>query len=110
MRDLVFKNLTSGDKKRKVLASSETMDREGVRSTIRRHFVCIVREVKDSALERPLPEVYIVKEHNSRERREHFFCKIKGSIYASAGERLFLITFVHSLNINLVSLAENPVG
>jgi hypothetical protein len=109
MRDLLFKNLTSGDKKRKILVSSEVLDKQGIRSVIRRHFVCIVKEVKDTTMERPLPQVHIVKEHNTRQRREHFFCKIKGSVYLASGGKLFLILFMHSLNINLFDLAQDPV-
>jgi len=110
MRDLVFKNLTSGDRKRKILASIEVMDKDGVRSIIQRHFVCLVREVKDKDIQRPLPHVHVLKEHNSKEQREHFFCKIKGSLLAQAQGKVFLILFIHSLNIKLVSLSKNPVG
>jgi len=110
MRDMVFKNLTSGDRKRKILVSSEVMDKQGIRSSIRRHFVCVVKEVKDKSIQRPLPHVYVVKEHNTREHREHFFCKIKGSLFAQAQGKVFLILFVHSLNINLVGMSEKPVG
>ena len=106
MRDLVFKNLTSDDRKRKILVSSEVMDKQGIRSSIRRHFVCVVKEVKDKSMQRPLPHVYVVKEHNTRERREHFFCKIKGSICAVNKDKLYLIIFMHTLKISLVSIPQ----
>lgn len=107
MRDLLFKNLTSIDKKRKVLASSEIMDKGGVRSIIRRHFVCIIKEIENKDIARPAPYVGVIKERNSREQRERFFCKIKGSIYAVNNGHLFLILFMHSLNINLTAI---PAG
>lgn len=103
MRDLLFKNLTSSDKRRKVIASSEIVDKQGVRSVIHRHFVCMVKEVNDSSLAQPRPSVYVIKEHNTREQKEKFFCKIKGSIYATSNDKLFLILFMHSLKINLVA-------
>ena len=101
MRDLVFKNLTSDDKKRRVLISNETVDKEGLRSVIQRHFLCIVKEVKDNKKEKPLTQLYIIKEHDSLQQKEKFSCKLKGSIYAISGKRLFLILYMHTLNISV---------
>ena len=103
MRDLIFRNLTSGDRKRKVIASSEIMDRQGVHSVIHRHFVCMVREIKDKKMEKPQPYLYVLKEHNALEQKEKFFCRIKGSVYTIANDKLFLILFMHSLKISLVA-------
>ncbi|MCX5707332.1 MAG: hypothetical protein NTW13_06775 [Candidatus Omnitrophica bacterium] len=107
MRDLLFKNLTSSDRKRRVIASSEITDKQGVRSIIRRHFICMIKEVADEKMDRPLPHLYVLKEHNTREQKERFFCKIKGSICAIHKGRLFLITFMHSLKIDLVAIPQN---
>ncbi len=107
MRDLLFKNLTSRDKKRKVIASSEIVDKQGVRSVIHRHFICIVKEVKDSQIKRPLPYLYVLKEHNTKEQKEKFLCRLKGSIYAVNNGRLFLILFMHSLKINLAAISQD---
>ena len=109
MRDLLFKNLTSEDRRRKIIASSEIVNREGVRSVINRHFICMVREIEDSNIERPQPYVHVVKEHNSREQTEKFFCKIKGSVCAVNNGRLFLILFMHSLKISLINTEEGLV-
>ena len=108
MRDLLFKNLTSSDGKRRILASSETVDKEGVRSIIRRHFVCMVKEVKNNKVkEKPLPYLYVLKERNTHEQKEKFYCRIKGSVYAISGSRLFLILYTHSLKIDLSTI---PAG
>ncbi len=102
MRDLLFRNLTSSDKKRRVLVSSEVVDKQGVRSIIRRHFICILKEVEpQKQVDKPAPTIRVLKEHNNREHRERFFCSIKGSVYAVNKDKLYLITFMHSLNINL---------
>jgi hypothetical protein len=107
MRDLLFKNLTSSDKKRRIIVSSETVDKQGVRSIIQRHFVCIVKEINYNDARRPLSHLYVIKEHNTKEQKEKFFCRIKGSVYAISNGRLFLILFAHSLKINLVTIAED---
>jgi len=106
MRDLLFKNLTSQDKRKRVIATSEITDKAGVYSTIRRHFVCLVREASYDKMEKPLPCVYVLKEHNNKEQREKFLCRIKGSIYAVNNGKLFLILFSHSLKITLTAVAQ----
>jgi len=104
MRDLLFKNLTSNDHRRKIIASSEVVDKQGVCSTIHRHFICMIKEVKAGHnIEKPAPYLYVLKNHNTKEQREKFFCKIKGSICAVNKGRLFLVVFMHSLKIDLVA-------
>jgi hypothetical protein len=109
MRDLLFKNLTSNDHKRRIIASSEISDRQGVHSVIRRHFICIIKEVKDKNIDKPLPYLSVIKEHNSREQRERFFCKIKGSICAINESKLYLIIFMHTLKIDLTSIPQQVI-
>jgi hypothetical protein len=107
MRNLLFKNLTSQDRRRKIISSTEIIDKQGVCSIIHRHFVCLVKEVKENKTEKPLPYLYVLKEHNSREQKEKFFCKIKGSVYAISNGRLFLILFMHSLKIDLMAIPQH---
>lgn len=102
MRDLLFKNLTSGDKRKKIISSYEIADNQGVRSVIRRHFVCLIKEVnKKNQVTKPLPYIYVLKEHNHKDSREKFFCRIKGSVYAASKNKLYLVLFMHSLKISL---------
>lgn len=101
MRDLVFKNLTSDDRKRKVISTSEITENQGMRSIVHRHFLYVVKEVRVECLQKPVTHLYILKERNTSEKKERFFCKIKGSIYVVSNGRLFSIIFIHSLKINL---------
>jgi len=106
MRDLLYKNLTSADRRRKIISSLETMEREGIRNTIRRHFIYIAKEVKDKEAQKPLPSLYIIKERNTKEHRESFLCRIKGSMYVVNNGRLFLILSMHSLKICLAAIPQ----
>ncbi|RJO63863.1 MAG: hypothetical protein C4540_05955 [Candidatus Omnitrophota bacterium] len=107
MRDLLFKAITSSDKKRKALSSSETYDRQGVRNVIRRHLVCIAREIKDaSSVERPLPYMYVLRIINHKEQKEKFFCRIKGSVLLFNSGKLFIVSFMHSLKISISAIAH----
>jgi hypothetical protein len=108
MRDLVFKNLTSYSKKRRILASSEVMDSQGVRRIIRRHFVCIVKPVKDVNTDnKPLPYLYVLKKRDNQGKNEKFFCRIKGSLFAVNKGKLFLILFMHSLKIDFCAITQD---
>lgn len=95
--------MTSPDRSRRVIASSETADKEGVHSVVRRHFACVVKQVESASIFKPEPYLYVLKERNTKLKREHFFCKIKGSILAVNKGKLFLIIFVHTLNIELTA-------
>lgn len=109
MRELLFKNLTSLEKRRKIVASSEIVDNQGVRSIIRRHFVYVVKEIKDGWAQRPRPYLYVLREHNNKNQRERFFCRLKGSVYVVSNGRLFLILFMHSLKITLVAVPQQDL-
>lgn len=108
MRDLLFKNLTSEDRKRRVVSSSEITDKKGIHSVIRRHFICLIKEVKSkNEASKPLPSIQVLRERNSKTKFDRFSCRIKGSVYASSGDRLFLILFMHSLKITLTPRIKN---
>jgi len=109
MRDLLFKNLTSSDKKKRVIISSEVYDERGYRSIIRRHFVCMIKEVKYLPLAKPVPYIYVLKQRNTKEQKERFFCRIKGSVYVICKERLYLVLFMHSLKIDLLPVPQGNV-
>ncbi|MCX7927953.1 MAG: hypothetical protein N2606_07485 [Candidatus Omnitrophica bacterium] len=106
MRDLVFRNLTSPDHKRKILSSSEIFDKEGTRTIIRRHFIYIVKEVTDKQIEKQPPILAVLKERNTKEKIEKFFCRMKGSVYAVSNGRVYLITFMHTLKILLCAIPK----
>ncbi|MFA5115355.1 MAG: hypothetical protein WC469_04755 [Candidatus Omnitrophota bacterium] len=103
MREMVFRNLKSGG--RRIIATTETGEREGVHSSIRRHFIYIVKEVADT-YRQPEPSVHILKEHNSRRQIERFCCRLKNSVYAKYNGKLYLILFMHSLSITLTAATE----
>jgi hypothetical protein len=109
MRDLVFKNLTSQDRRRKVISSSEISDIRGMRTIVRRHFLYTIKEVKNNQVEKPCPYVYILKQRNTLEAREKFFFKLKGSVLAVYKNKLFLVLFMHSLRIDLAAVSDNIV-
>lgn len=111
MRDLVFRNLTSEDRRRRVIASSEITDKDGLRSIVHRHFACIIKEDKGGNAQegKAASYLYVLKEHDSRSRREKFFCRMKSSIYTVYAGRRYLIFFMHSLKISLMPVPKAVV-
>lgn len=103
MRDLLYKNLTSADRSKRIITSSEISDKEGIHSTVRRHFSYLIKEVKGGQIPKPLPYLYVLKKKNSKQKLERFFCKIKGSVLAQNQGKLLLIQFIHTLNVELSS-------
>ena len=104
MRDLLFKNLTSQDKRRKILSTTETVDKQGVRSIVQRHFICLVKEVVPGQYNPAPATVNIFKEYKNKEQTGRFFCKIKGCVYTTCNGKYFLVFYAHSLKISLYSL------
>lgn len=100
MRDLIFKNLTSTDRSRRVICSSETLDKQGMRTIIRKHFVYKVMEIDDAPKQKPIPQVFVFRVCNHLKQQERFFCRMKASLYAKSKGRIFLILFGHSLKID----------
>jgi len=107
MRDLLFKNLTSDDKRKRIITSSETMDKEGKRTVIHRHSICLIREVENESSGGLPVEIQVLKERNNKQQREKFFCRIKGSMYVATETGKFIIFFAHSLRINLYSIPQD---
>ncbi|MDD5098015.1 MAG: hypothetical protein PHU59_05995 [Candidatus Omnitrophica bacterium] len=101
MRNLLYKNLTSPDRTQRIITSSEITNKEGVHSVVRRHFACRIKQIDSLDVSKPAPYLYVVKERNTKQKREHFFCKLKGSILTVSQEKIFLVTFIHTLNIEL---------
>jgi hypothetical protein len=106
MRDLLFKNLTSADNHRKILCSAETVDKDGIRTNVRRHFVYFVRQVGEQPESLEHPSMSVFKEHNTKSKYERFYCRMKGALLVKSCGKLFKINFMHSLRINLSSIPD----
>ena len=108
MRDLLYKNLTFCDRGRKIITSAEVADKEGVHSVVRRHFTYFIKPIASGDQEKQSPYLYVLKEKNTKEKSEHFFCKIKGSLIAKSNEKLLNISFIHTLSVQLTA-SQNQV-
>ena len=107
MRDMVFKNLTSEDKKKLILWASEIVNEDGILTKIHKYLIYIIKEVKiEEAHKTDAPEIFVLKSRDTREKTEKFQIKMKGGIYCLANEKCFFVTFCHTLKIDLCKAPE----
>lgn len=101
MRDLLFRNLTSLGKNRRRLSLIENIDRNGVIAKSQRHVIYSIKEVPNTNTILEKPTLSVIKIHNSEKNLDRLFCKMKGSLFAMYNQKIYLISFVHTLRINL---------
>ena len=101
MHDIFFRNITSHNKGRRILSSSELTERSGISSRVQRHLVCRVSEVQTADAILPKPTLYVFKKRDRFEKVEIFYCKMKGSMYFALQNKLCLVSFINSLRIQL---------
>jgi hypothetical protein len=110
MRDMVFKNLTSTDKRKRVLWASETINEDGILTRIHKYLIYIVKEVKKEEVRTTeRPEVYVIKCRDTKEKTEKFQIKMKGGIYCLTKTRYFYVNFCHTLKIDLCRAPEQTI-
>jgi hypothetical protein len=103
MRDLVFKNLTSKNKSRRILFAKETIDENGILTRIQKHLIYDVHELLEGQQrEKKIEsELFITKEKNSRLKTESFFIKMRSGMYANCNEKMYIVNFLQTLKIEL---------
>ena len=104
MRNMLFKNITSEDRRQRVLASSEFIEQKGIRSCVHRHLVCRIGEMPRANEVLPRPTLYVVRKQDRKSSLEHFYCRIKGQMYLATDEKVYLVSFIHSLRIELTTI------
>ncbi len=116
MREILYKNLTDIDSKKRDLCIREVVEKDGVTARIEKRCIYFVREIiclKDpSDLEclKSLKETneawkkrhfHILRKHNSDSGEDKLVCKVAGTLYAIIGQYVFCVAFIQSLKIDL---------
>ncbi len=102
MRKILFKNLTSLKKRRKVISVSERSEDKECNTHVQKSFVYIVSpEIRiDGSISQP--DIYIKKYFNTRTKEEKFYFKVKGYFYITKDLSFLKVSFCHSLRINIL--------
>jgi hypothetical protein len=120
MREILYKNLTGIDNKKRDLCIREVVAKDGVLATIERRCIYFVRDrihIKDPSNLDELRRLkktenvwkkkhfHILRRHDSSTGEDKLICKVAGTFYAIAGHYVFCIAFVHSFKVDLEVLA-----
>lgn len=119
MRELVFKNLTSEDKKRRDLFISETIEKNGIKTITQRHSVYIIGNFARINSSEELAEwekanvktpkrrhIFIVKARDTKQKKDSFLCDVIGEFYTVVKDRIYPVAFKHSFEIDFVAIKE----
>ncbi len=117
MREVVFKNLTSAESRKKDILLKEVFERDGVLARTERRSFYFIKDVihlqSDDELqkwvnsqgnesERSKRHFHIMKEHNDGLGIDKFICKIFGTFYAVIDRDIYAVAFLHSFKISFV--------
>ena len=115
MRELLFKNITSEDKKRRDLYVSETFERNGIQTTTQRHYTYIIGGCNKFNTLEELAEwkkaigvngekrhIFVVKKHDTKLKKDIFVCDVIGRFYAVVDQDIYSIAFKHSFEIDFL--------
>lgn len=115
MRELLFKNIISGNKKRKDLYVSETVDNNGITTTTQRHSTYILGPCSKFKTLEELAEwkktvnpnahkrhIFIIKKRDTKLKKDIFMCDIIGRLYAVTGCDIYSVAFKHSFEVDFL--------
>lgn len=111
MREMVFKNITSPDRRKKDLFLSRTIKQNGIIcKSEREHHYIIRKESKFNRLNdlklisKNLPhrQISIIKNHNTKLGKEMFSCNVKGNFYFIKRGYVYLVQFNQSFKVDLI--------
>ena len=117
MREVIFKNLTSVQSRKKDILLKEVFERDGVLARTERRSFYFIKDVihleSDDELqkwvdlqgeqnEKMKRHFHIMKEHNDALGIDKFICKILGTFYAVIDRDIYAVCFLHSFKISFV--------
>lgn len=119
MREVIFKNFTSVQSRKKDIVLREAFEKDGVVAKTERRCFYYIKDVKRLADETDLQkwvdaqaeiklaqrQFHIMKEHNDRLGEDKVICKIAGSFYAVINNVIYNIAFIHSFKVCFMKAA-----
>jgi hypothetical protein len=114
MREVVFKNLTAGNPRRKDILLREVFEKDGVLARTERRCFYYIKDITHVENQDGLQEwldaqngsgavtkrqFYIFKEHSDSHGEDRLLCKILGTFYVIADGNVYTIAFLHSFRV-----------
>lgn len=99
MRDILFKELTSSDKRKRLFSICEAVEKDGILTKVERRSIYLIKEKEQIKELKDLPRVSVFKVCNTQRQEERLSWKVVGNFYVVTEERIFYIIFIHSFKI-----------
>ena len=106
MKEILFKNVTSLPKRRKIISISETSEDKECKTFVRKSFVYLVTPQMRVEQTIPQPDVYIRKFYSTKTKEERFSFRVKGYFYIAQEYCFLKVSFCHRLKINILWKAK----
>jgi hypothetical protein len=104
MLELQYKNLTSVEKGRKIISICEEAQKNGYLSRTYKKFIYMVKDTENLRNSLMQPRFYILKIHDSKNHKERFIFKVKGSFYVVSNKQVRVVYFCHSFKVDLTQI------
>jgi len=99
IKEMLFRNLSSMDRKRRIFSSCVVNQGKDYTTTTERKYTYLIKKIGhhyDKTLE---AHIFIRKQRDTNKHMQIVNCLLKGSFYACGTDCLFLIRYAHSLEI-----------
>jgi len=111
MREIVFKNFTSSDNRKKSTSATEILRHQNIlvescRETryLVKNSITNPRLLKNHLLKKP--EVFISRNFDTHDKTKKFSWKIKGEMFINYDSKIFPVNYEHSFTLEVVDLVE----
>ena len=120
MREMIFKNLTADDFKKRDILITEVVEGDGVIAKIERrckyfvtnmnHFdnVTGYEEIMKSKICKESPikkEYFILRKKDDDSGEDVLICKVFGNLYAVVEDYVFYVAYLHTIKVKLSTLS-----
>ena len=114
MREVLFKDLTSINARKKDIFMKEVFERDGITAKTQRRCFYLIKDIRQLEGEKDLQnwldsnngshdeykrQFHIMKEHNDAHSEDKIICKILGTFYAVINKTVYTIGFLHSFKV-----------
>lgn len=114
MREVIFRNLTSSNSRKKDIVLKEVFEKDGVIAKTERRCFYFIRKIdhlsQDSTLDKWVSSheggrspntrrFHILKEHNDKVNEDRVICRIEGEFFAVVNMTVYTIGFLHYFKV-----------
>lgn len=120
MRQLLYKNLTSQNYRKRDVSVLERVSKNGLIASSERRCLYFITSksiisspadienlTKVSREDSKKKSFYVLKVHDSKTSFDKLICKFKGTFYAVVGNVVYCVVFVHSFRLRFEAMAVN---